>query len=95
MTEKEIKELKEHNKRLKEIIDEKNEQQSQQETSKSVYHGIRFIQLVCIGFAVFGALWKGTEIFNLDTPSFLMLYGVIGAGISEVVARVFKKKTTK
>jgi hypothetical protein len=52
----------------------------------------RFIELLCIGAFVFGFLWNGTEVMNLTTPQFMMLYGGSGAVISEVVARIFKKK---
>ena len=90
-----VKDLKERNERLEQIIDEKNKQQHDIETKTNVYHGIRFIQMICIGLSIFGALWKGAEVLNLDTTSFLMVYGGIGAGISEIVARIFKKKITK
>ena len=90
-----LKELKEKNERLRQIIDEKDKQQHEVETKTNIYHGIRFVQMICIGLAVFGALWKGTEVLNLDTPSFLMVYGCLGAVISEVIARIFKKKITK
>ena len=88
----EIKELKEHNERLKEIIDDKNKKKQQVETKTNIYYGIRFVQMLCIGVAVFGALWKGTEVLSLDTPEFMIVYGGSGALISEVVARIFKKK---
>jgi hypothetical protein len=52
----------------------------------------KYIQLICIGAFVFGMLWEGTTTFNLTTPQFLMLYGGIGAIISEFIARLFKKK---
>ena len=67
----------------------------QQETKTNVYYGIRFLQIIFIGVAVFGALWEGTERFNMTTPQFMMLYGAIGATISEVMARLFKKKILK
>lgn len=60
-----------------------------------VYYGIRFVQVVCIGIAAFGFLWNTTEMLNLTTPQFMMLYGGCGAVISEVFARIFKKKTLK
>ena len=63
--------------------------------NEDVYTGIRIVEVICIGFAVFGALWKGTEILNLDTPEFMMVYGSAGALISEILARVFKKKILK
>ena len=66
-----------------------------EELKSNVYYGIRIVQVICIGFAVFGAMWKGTEILNLDTPEFMMVYGIGGAIISEILARVFKKKILK
>ena len=54
---------------------------------------IRYIELICIGAFVFGALWEGTIVMNLTTPQFLMVYGGCGALLSEVLARLFKKKT--
>ena len=62
------------------------------ETKTNIYYGIRFIQVLCIGVFTFGLLWQGTETFNMNTPQFMMVYGGAGAVISEVVARLFKKK---
>ena len=56
------------------------------------YLAIRYIEMICIGVFVFGALWEGTIVMNLSTPQFLMIYGGCGALISEVLARLFKKK---
>jgi len=91
----EIKDLKEKNKELRKQLIEKREKEENIETKTNIYLGIRFIQMICIGLAVFGALWKGTEIMELDTPEFLMVYGGIGAIISEIIARIFKKKIIK
>ena len=90
-----VKELKEKNERLKQVIKEERKTREDKQTKTNIYLGIRFIQMICIGLAVFGALWKGTEVMNLDTPGFLMVYGGAGAIISEVVARIFKKKIIK
>ena len=56
---------------------------------------VRYIQMVCIGAFFFGLLWEGTIQFNLTTPQFLMLYGGSGAAVSEIIARLFKKKIEK
>lgn len=90
-----IKELKEHNERLKDLIDQKDKVIAIKETKTNIYYGIRFVQVLCIGVAVFGGLWKGTEVMNLDTPSFMIVYGGSGALISEIIARLFKKKIIK
>lgn len=85
----------EKNKRLTQMLEEKKKQEMQQETKTNIYYGIRFIQVICIGIAIFGALWKGTEVMGLDTPGFMMVYGGAGAFISEIIARLFKKKIIK
>jgi len=59
------------------------------------YLAMRYIQILCIGAFVFGALWEGTIVMNLSTPQFLMVYGACGAILSEVLARLFKKKIIK
>jgi len=91
----EIENLEEKNKRLQEIIKEERKNREDKQTKTNIYLGIRFIQMICIGLAVFGGLWKGTEVMSLDTPEFLMVYGGLGAIISEIVARIFKKKIIK
>jgi len=74
---------------------EKTEESLTEEVKTNIYYGIRFIQIICIGLFIFGALWEGTERFNMSTPQFLMTYGASGAIISEVMARIFKKKIIK
>jgi len=56
------------------------------------YIAIRYIEMICIGVCIFGALWEGTIRFNLTTPQFFMIYGGAGAIITEALARIFKKK---
>jgi len=65
------------------------------EITNTKYVVMRYIQILCIGAFVFGALWEGTIKFNLTTPQFLMVYGGAGAVISEVLARIFKKYEKK
>jgi hypothetical protein len=89
---KKVKEAEEKLKILNEIIKDKDREIDQRHTNTNIYYGVRFIQIICIGIAVFGALWKGTEVMNLDTPGFMMVYGGLGAISSEIIARVFKKK---
>ena len=55
------------------------------------YVAVRFVQLICIGAFIFGALWEGTIVMNLSTPQFLMVYGGVGAVLSEILARAFKR----
>ena len=56
------------------------------------YLAMRYVELLCIAVFIFGMLWNGTEMLDLTTPQFLMLYGGVGAIVSEVLARVFHKK---
>ena len=65
------------------------------ENTNTKYVVMRYLQMICVGAFVFGALWEGTIKFNLTTPQFLMVYGGTGAVISEVLARIFKKYERK
>jgi len=56
------------------------------------YLVFRYVECFCIALFIFGFLWNGTEILNLTTPQFLMLYGGSGSIISEILARLFSKK---
>lgn len=56
---------------------------------------IRFIEIICVATVIFGVLWEGTETFNLTMPQFLMLYGGIGALVSEILARILSKKKSE
>jgi hypothetical protein len=57
-----------------------------------IYAAIRCIECFSIALFIFGTLWEGTEVFNLSTPQFLMLYGGTGVLISEALARIFSNK---
>lgn len=60
------------------------------------YLASRYIEIICIALFIFGFLWNGTEVMNLTTPQFLMLYGGGGAVICEILSRIFiKKKSPK
>ena len=56
------------------------------------YLAVRYIECFCISIFIFGILWNGTEVLNLSTPQFLMLYGGFGVVICEILARLFSKK---
>jgi len=90
-----IKDLEERIKRQKEAIENKDRIIKSKENKTNIYYGIRFVEVICIGIAVFGFLWNTTEVLNLTTPQFMMLYGGSGAVISEIISRVFKKKITE
>jgi len=65
---------------------------------KSVYIAFRYIEGICIAVFLFGFLWHGTEVLNLTLPQFMMLYGGVGALVSEGLARIlfkFLKKNEK
>jgi len=59
------------------------------------YIVVRFVEVLCIAAFIFGLLWEGTEILNLSTPEFLMLYGGTGAAVSEATARLLSRKVKK
>lgn len=56
------------------------------------YLAMRYIECFCIAIFIFGFLWNGTEVLNLTTPQFLMLYGGTGTVLSELLARLFSSK---
>lgn len=56
------------------------------------YLAFRYLEIICIGAFIFGFLWNGTEVMQLTTPQFMMLYGGAGAVVCEILARVFSKK---
>lgn len=62
---------------------------------EDVYISLRIVECICIGVFTFGLLWEGAEVLKLSTPEFMMLYGGIGAFISEVLARIFHKQVKK
>lgn len=68
------------------MIEEKTESKPIQ------YLAARYLEILCISLFIFGFLWNGTEVMNLTTPQFLMLYGGAGAVICELLARLFSKK---
>lgn len=77
------------------MVEEKKEEVVKQvvkQEPSTPYLVARFIEMLCIGAFVFGFLWNGTEVLNLSTPQFMMLYGGTGAALAEVIARVIKKK---
>ena len=83
------------NEKNKEKIDKKlikQDIEKQSNEPSTPYLAARFIEIICIGAFIFGFLWNGTEVLNLTTPQFMMLYGGTGAVVSEILARLFKKK---
>jgi len=58
----------------------------------SGYVAVRILECLSVAAFIFGFLWNGTEVLNLTTPQFMMLYGGSGAVICEVLARLFSKK---
>ena len=73
----------------------RNRKDMDEEMKTNTYYAFRLIELICIGVFVFGFLWEGTIRFNLTTPQFMMLYGGVGAILSEILCRFFKKKLNK
>ncbi|MFX0132533.1 MAG: hypothetical protein ACFFDN_02685 [Candidatus Hodarchaeota archaeon] len=67
----------------------------EKEEIKQFYLAARFIEIICIAVAVFGLLWEGTEYLKLTFPEFMMLYGGVGAAISEMISRILLKQIKK
>jgi len=65
------------------------------ENKRNAYLAFRYVEIICIGIFVFGFLWNGTEMLQLTFPQFMMLYGGIGAIISEAIARIILKQIKK
>lgn len=62
---------------------------------RNVYLAFRYIEGICIAVFVFGFLWEGTELMKLTLPEFMMLYGGVGALLSELLARLLHKQIKK
>jgi len=62
---------------------------------RTAYLGFRYLEGLCIAIFVFGLLWEGTEIFDLSTPEFLIVYGGAGAVITELLSRLTQKQIKK
>ena len=65
------------------------------EIKRNAYLAFRYIEGICIAVFVFGFLWEGTELLRLTLPQFMMLYGGVGAIVSEFVARFMHKQIKK
>jgi len=65
------------------------------EVKRNTYLAFRYIEGICIAVFVFGFLWEGTELLKLTLPEFMMLYGGVGAVVSEFVARFMHKQIKK
>jgi hypothetical protein len=62
---------------------------------EEMYLGIRIIEIISIAVFIFGSLWTGTDILQLTFPQFMMLYGAIGAAVSEIIARILHRQIKK
>lgn len=71
------------------------EKPMKKENASYMYLASRYLECLCIAVFIFGFLWNGTEVLNLTSSQFLMLYGGTGAVITEVLARLFSKKKTR
>ena len=74
---------------VKKVVEENNKSE---ENRKIGYLAARYVECFCIAMFIFGFLWNGTEVLNLTTPQFLMLYGGGGAVLCEILARLFTRK---
>jgi hypothetical protein len=59
----------------------------EEEIKEYGYIAVRLIEFISIAAIIFGAAWEGTETFNLSMPQFCMLYGGIGAVVSEILPK--------
>ena len=59
------------------------------------YSITRLIECFCIALFIFGILWNTTELLKLTTPQFMILYGGVGALVTEIIARMLSKKKIK
>jgi len=62
---------------------------------KNIYLGVRYIEIICIAIFIFGFLWEGTELLQLSLPEFMMLYGGVGAILTETLSRILYKQVKK
>ena len=62
---------------------------------KAAAVGIRVIQAVCLSAFIFGLMWEGSIGLQLRMSQFLMLYGAVGALVSEAMVRVVMAKATR
>jgi len=62
---------------------------------RNVYLAFRYIEGICISVFIFGFLWEGTELIKFTFPEFMMLYGGVGALVSEMLARIMYKQIKK
>lgn len=67
----------------------------EKETKLTVYLSIRIVEVICIGVFVFGLLWHGTDTLKLTFAQFMMLYGGVGAAVSEGAARIIHRQLKK
>jgi len=92
MVEKEEKVIEEVNQKF---VDKMIGYPKPEEKNKTVdikYLAVRYIEGFCIAMFIFGFLWNGTEVMQLTTPQFMMLYGGFGALVCEVLSRLFSRK---
>lgn len=59
-----------------------------EDIKKPAYIGFRFIEGLCIAVCIFGVLWEGTELMDLSLPQFMIVYGGMGAVITEIMSRI-------
>ena len=67
----------------------------EKENIRNTYLAFRYIEGICIAVFIFGFLWEGTEMLKLTLPEFMMLYGGVGAVVSEFLARLLNKYIKK
>ena len=67
----------------------------EEDVKRTAYVAFRWLEGICISVFIFGFLWNGTEMLNLTMPQFMMLYGGVGAIVSEGLARLINRQIKK
>ena len=57
--------------------------------------GLRITQAICVAAFVFGLMWEGSIGMELRLSQFLVLYGGIGALVSEALVRILMAKSAR
>jgi hypothetical protein len=62
------------------------------EHKRNTVIGFRLVQMTCVAAIIFGLMWEGGIGLEMRLSQFMILYGVIGALVSELLARLLAPK---
>ena len=68
---------------------------AEEDLINNTYIALRYIEGICVAVFVFGFLWEGAEVLKLSLPEFMMLYGGLGAVLSELFSRFIRNSIKK